>query len=373
LETPDWDIEAGVTDTRSISPGFDLSGDDSLLAFTVNVDGYSQLTVKETGTWRNLYFPGVPAGVITGLNWSPDSTVLSFTAMGSRNTPDIYLADLSSLSIKKLTKSSTAGIPPGIFVDPELIRIPAHDGRVIPGFYYRPNKREPHTGYACVIYVHGGPESQFRPDFQPPIQYLVHRGYAVLATNVRGSTGYGREYAHLDDVRLRMDSVRDLKSAVEWLSKNKRADAARIAVMGGSYGGFMVLSAVTTYPDLWAAGIDFFGIGNFETFLENTGPWRRKLREIEYGNMEDDGEFLREISPIHHVENITCPMLVAQGLNDPRVPPVESEQIVESLNKRKIPTKYITFPDEGHGFTKLGNRIAVYTAVADFLDEHVGA
>ena len=135
----------------------------------------------------------------------------------------------------------------------------------------------------------------------------------------------------------------------------------------------MVLSAVTTYPDLWAAGIDFFGIANFETFLENTGPWRRKLREIEYGNLEDDREFLRDISPIHHVQDIKSPMLVAQGLNDPRVPPVESEQIVASLSNREIPTKYITFPDEGHGFIKLSNRIVVYTAVADFLDQHVGA
>ena len=373
LETPGWDVEPGVTDTRSLLAGMALSPDERWLAFTTNVDGYSKLTVREVESGRDLDLPGLPPGVVTGLVWSPDGGTLAFMVIGSRYNPDVWLLDAAKGTARHLTISSTAGIPREVFVEPELVRYPAFDQREVPAFYYQPRQPAPEGGYACVVYVHGGPESQYRPDFQPPIQYLVHRGYAVLATNVRGSTGYGRAYAHLDDVRLRMDSVRDLESAVQWLKESGRAHPERIAVMGGSYGGFMVLSAVTTYPGLWAAGIDFFGIANFETFLENTGPWRRRLRELEYGSLEADGEFLREISPIRHVDRITAPMLVAQGLNDPRVPPIESEQIVEQLRKRGIPTEYVTFQDEGHGFTRLQNRIAAYTAVADFLDAHLGA
>src|SRR5205823_4776322 len=156
-------------------------------------------------------------------------------------------------------------------------------------------------GLPVVIYVHGGPESQARPIFNPVIQYLVASGYAVFVPNVRGSTGYGYEYQSLDDVRLRMDSVADLQYAALYLRESGIADPRRMAVMGGSYGGFMVLSALTTYPDLWAVGVDIVGVANFVTFLENTGPWRRKLREAEYGSLERDREFLEQISPIRSV------------------------------------------------------------------------
>ena len=372
LETPEWDIEPGVTDTRTQSAGFDVSRDETWLAFTTNVDGYSRLTVREVESGRDLDLPQLPSGVVTGLAWSPSGGQLALSVNGSRHNSDVWLLDVAKAEARRLTRSSTAGISRETFVEPALVRYPTFDGREVPALYYKPQQPAPEGGYACVVYVHGGPEGQYRPDFQPPVQYLAHRGYAVLATNVRGSTGYGRTYAHLDDVRLRMDSVRDLESAVLWLRGSGRAHPRRIAVMGGSYGGFMVLSALTTYPGLWAAGIDFFGIANFETFLESTGPWRRRLREAEYGSLEADRDFLREISPIHRVDNITAPVLVAQGLNDPRVPPMESEQIVERLRQREVPMEYVTFPDEGHGFTKLPNRIVAYTAVADFLDRYVG-
>ena len=178
-----------------------------------------------------------------------------------------------------------------------------------------------------MVYVHGGPEGQSRPLYNPAVQYLVACGYAVLVPNVRGSTGYGYEYQSLDDVRLRMDSVADLQHAALCLRDSGIADPQRIAIMGGSYGGFMVLSALTTYPDLWAAGVDIVGVANFVTFLENTGPWRRKKRESEYGSLEHDREFLERISPIHY-KRITAPLFVIHGANDPRVPVGEAEQIV---------------------------------------------
>ena len=203
------------------------------------------------------------------------------------------------------------------------------------------------------------------------MQYLVTRGYAVLAPNVRGSTGYGYSYQSLDDVYLRMDSVADLRCAALWLCESGIADPERIAVMGGSYGGFMVLAAVTTYPDLWAAGVDIVGIANFVTFLENTGPWRRRLRESEYGSLERDRAFLEQISPIRYVDRITAPMFVMHGANDPRVPVGEAEQIVAALRIRGVPVEYLRFEDEGHGLVKRANRLLAYPAIARFLDQYM--
>jgi dipeptidyl aminopeptidase/acylaminoacyl peptidase len=203
------------------------------------------------------------------------------------------------------------------------------------------------------------------------MQYLVASGYAVFVPNVRGSTGYGYEYQSLDDVRLRMDSVKDLQYAVFYLRESGIADARRIAVMGGSYGGFMVLSALTTYPELWAAGVDIVGVANFVTFLENTGPWRRKLRESEYGSLEHDREFLEQISPIRSVDRIAAPLFVVHGANDPRVPVGEAEQIVAALKARDVPVEYLRFADEGHGLVKRANRLIAYPAIARFLDTYV--
>jgi dipeptidyl aminopeptidase/acylaminoacyl peptidase len=203
------------------------------------------------------------------------------------------------------------------------------------------------------------------------VQYLASAGFAVLAPNVRGSTGYGRTYVHLDDVRKRMDSVADLAHAVYWLRDSQQADPRRVAVYGGSYGGFMVLAALTTYPDLWAAGVDLVGIANFVTFLENTGPWRRHLREVEYGSLEHDREFLESISPIHKVERIQAPLLVVHGANDPRVPISEAEQMVERLRALGRTVEFVRLEDEGHQIAKLKNKLHVFPLVSEFLQRHV--
>ncbi|MDQ3753432.1 MAG: alpha/beta fold hydrolase, partial [Acidobacteriota bacterium] len=222
-----------------------------------------------------------------------------------------------------------------------------------------------------IVSVHGGPEGQERPTFNPTYQYFLSRGYAVLAPNVRGSTGYGKTYTHLDDVRKREDSVKDLAAAVDWLKAQGGADPKRIAVMGGSYGGYMTLAAITLYPDLWAAAVELFGISNFETNLKNTSGYRRKQREREYGTLANDLEFLRSISPIYKVDKIKAPLLVFQGKNDPRVPYTESEQIVKALRERNSPVEYTLFDDEGHGFVKLQNRLVVYPKIVEFLERHM--
>jgi dipeptidyl aminopeptidase/acylaminoacyl peptidase len=225
--------------------------------------------------------------------------------------------------------------------------------------------------YPVIVSVHGGPEGQALPTFSGVDQYFLSRGYAILAPNVRGSTGYGKTYSHLDDVFKREDSVKDLAAAVEWLKTEGGANPKRIAVMGGSYGGYMVLAAITLYPDIWSAAVEMFGIANFETNLQRTSGYRRKLREREYGTLDKDLEFLKSISPIYKVDRIKAPLFVLQGRNDPRVPYTESEQIVSALKERNRPVEYILFPDEGHGFVKLNNRLRMYPQIVEFLDKYL--
>jgi Dipeptidyl aminopeptidases/acylaminoacyl-peptidases len=202
-------------------------------------------------------------------------------------------------------------------------------------------------------------------------QYFLSRGYALFEPNVRGSTGYGRAYTHLDDIEKRMDSVRDIGSALDWLETRETVDPDRIVAKGGSYGGFMVLASLTEFPERWAAGVDSVGIANFVTFLENTGSWRQELREAEYGSLAEDREFLESISPINNVERIDAPLFVLHGANDPRVPVGEARQIAEQAREQDVPVELLVFEDEGHGIAKLDNRIEAYTQVVDFLDEHV--
>lgn len=364
LRDDSWDVD-----------GLSLSQDGRHLALTINEDGYSRLELFDVSQgWQErsaLPLPPQPRrGVITELLWSPDGQQLALTQLSAGTPMDIWIWDLTRQVFWQATRSSLGGIPGESFVEPSLVRYPSFDEREIPAFLFVPSDR-PAEGLPVVVHVHGGPESQARPIFNPTIQYLVAQGYAVLATNVRGSTGYGYAYQSLDDVRKRMDSVADLRYAVLWLRESGLADPARIAVMGGSYGGFMTLSAITTYPDLWAAAVDIVGIANFVSFLENTHPWRRKLRESEYGSLENDREFLEEISPIRHVEQIAAPLFVIHGANDSRVPVGEAEQIVAALRQRQVPVEYLRFEDEGHGLVKRANRLVAFPAIARFLDEHV--
>jgi dipeptidyl aminopeptidase/acylaminoacyl peptidase len=351
-----------------------LTRDGTHMALVFNEDGYSRLLLfdvsKGWDTRLELPAPALPEGIY-GVTWSKDGKRLAVEVYRANDAPDVWIWDVREQVLWRATCSSLGGIPQESFVEPSLVRYPTFDGRQIPAFLYLPHDMQPHE-LPVVIHVHGGPEGQSRPEFDPVVQYLVTRGYAVLKPNVRGSTGYGYEYQSLDDVRLRMDSVVDLQHAVYWLRESGIADPKRIAVMGGSYGGFMVLSAITTYPDLWAAAVDIVGVANFVTFLENTGPWRRKLREAEYGSLEHDREYLEQISPIHHVDRITAPLFVVHGANDPRVPVGEAEQIVAALRSRNVPVEYMRFEDEGHGLVKRANRLVAYPAIARFLDYHMG-
>jgi dipeptidyl aminopeptidase/acylaminoacyl peptidase len=364
LVHPNWDIEL-----------FAHSANGRYLAYVINQDGDSRLEVIDlaTGTARPAPEPKTRPGTIGWfdhlLAFSPDSRFLAFSYASATRTSDVYLwdLDLHKDNLTLCTSSSHGGIPLSSFVAPALIHYPTFDGRQIPAWFYMPLGKD--TGTApVVVMVHGGPESQYRPYFNFLAHYLVHQGYAVLAPNVRGSTGYGNAYSHLDDVEKRMDSVADLAYAAHWLRSQPRIDAHRIAIYGGSYGGFMVLSALTTYPELWAAGVNIVGISNFVTFLENTSSYRRAHRESEYGSLAHHRDFLETISPLNQAQKISVPLMVIHGANDPRVPLSEAEQLVDVLSKRDVTAEFLVFEDEGHGIAKLKNKLVAYTAVGNFLN-----
>jgi dipeptidyl aminopeptidase/acylaminoacyl peptidase len=356
---PNWDAEQVVA-----------LGNTGLVAWTTNREGVSELVVFNERDGEVVARPALPTGVVTGLQASRDGRLLAFALSGPRHPSDIWTFEPATGRSRQVTHSFRAGIPPERFVEPQLVRFPTFDGRRLSGWLYRPDRGPARP--ACIVDVHGGPEAQARPDFRWLYHSYLAAGYAVLAPNVRGSTGYGSSFAHLDDGRKRMDAVRDLEFVNRWLRASGLVDPDRIAITGASYGGFMVLAALTHQPHLWAAGVEIVGIANLITFLNQTGPWRRAQRIAEYGDPEADGDFLRAISPINHVDAIRAPLLVIHGANDPRVPVSEAEQLVSALRARGQPVDYLRFEDEGHGITKLENKIAAYEAVARFLDRALG-
>ena len=353
--------------------GFAIDEDSRHVVYGRNVGGYTKLTAGELVAADRIDpfpEPELPDGVAGGISFGPDSDRIALTVNSRTRNANIHVVNLRSGDSEQWTHAGTAGIGRESFVAPEAISYPTFDDRTIPAFFSLPDDTA--AGETPVIVdIHGGPESQRRPSFSGVKQYLLANGYAVFEPNVRGSAGYGKEYASLDDVDKRMDSVADIEAAVEWLADHPAVDTDRVVAMGGSYGGFMVLAAMTEYPDLWAAGIDIVGIADFVTFLENTGEWRRELREAEYGSLDEDRDLLESISPINRIDAIDAPLFVLHGENDPRVPVGEAEQIVEAAREQEVPVRKLIFEDEGHGFSKLENRIEAYRGIVDFLEEHV--
>lgn len=360
---PMWDVSHCV-----------ISADGRLLAYTINQGGESVLELLdlEAGTVRSPVIeddaPGLIGWYDNRLQFTPDGKFLLFSYTSATRTSDIYWWQIEEEVATAVTRSSHGGIPTQAFVSPKLVEFSTFDDHQIPAWYYRPEGNQA-APLPAVIIVHGGPESQFRPYFNFLAQYLVHNGFAVLGPNVRGSTGYGKKYRQLDDVEKRMDSVADLAHAATWLKQQPEINPEQIIVYGGSYGGFMVLAALTHYHDLWAAGVNIVGISNFVTFLENTSAYRRAHREAEYGSLAHDREFLESIAPINHLDNLRAPLMVIHGANDPRVPLSEAEQLVTALEERGVPVEFLVFADEGHGVVKLKNKLKMYPAVVAFLEK----
>ncbi len=307
-----------------------------------------------------------------GISLSPDGSKLALTISTPTESTNIWIVKTDTLNAWKATRASMQGLPQSKFSDAILERFNSFDGLSVPFFTYMPKGEMPPNGWPTIMMIHGGPEAQIRPTFNPVIQFYVSAGYAVVTPNIRGSKGYGKTYIDLDNVEKRLDSILDIKHLFLHLKENNsKIDADRMVIYGGSYGGFAVLSAITEHPDLWKAAVDIVGISNFVTFLQNTAAWRRGIREAEYGSLEHDMKTLISISPIHKVDKIQCPLFIIQGDNDERVPLSESIQIYESVKERSIPVELLRFADEGHGLAKLENRITAYSAVRDWFDEIV--
>ena len=358
-DTP-WDVET-----------FTTSHARDRLAYVTNEDGISRLFVMHLPNGAFVALPALPSGIVSGPLFHPDGTRLGFTVRSATMPADVYSIDFKTRALSRWTRSELGGLRSEDIIEPELIRFSSFDGRDIPAFVYRPRRPGPHP---VIVNIHGGPESQARPSFSPSTQYYLNElGAAVIYPNVRGSRGYGKSYLSLDNGRRRENAVRDIGALLDWIAATPDLDASRVAVTGGSYGGYMVLASLVHYGDRLRAGVERVGISNFVTFLENTQPYRQDLRRAEYGDERDPAmrEFLQSISPLNAVAEIATPLLVSQGLNDPRVPASESEQIVAALREQGVPVWYVLAKDEGHGFRKKVNRDYLAAATALFLQRHL--
>ena len=365
-----WDVNNG-----------DISHDRSRIAFAVNENGMSRLYLLDTETKQYRSVDNIPTGLVFGLNFSPDDRYLGMTLNTARTPSDTFVLELGNRPLEhgqlvRWTMSEVGGLDTSKFQTPELIEYPTFDNdgdskRQIPAWVYKPRGEGP---FPVVVSIHGGPEGQSRPRFSSTYQMWVEKlGVAVVIPNVRGSSGYGKSYLALDNGFKREDSVRDIGALLDWIATQTDFDKERVAVFGGSYGGYMVLASATHYSDKLKAAVDIVGISNFVTFLENTQDYRRDLRRVEYGDERDPAmrAYLEKISPLNNVDKITIPMLIAQGENDPRVPVTESKQIVEALRDQGQTVWFMNALNEGHGYRKKENRDIYQQATVLFLQEHL--
>ena len=361
LETPDADV-GNLT----------LSDDAKYLAWTKNEDGYSKLHVVDSADKRLLPPSELPAGVYN-LEFSSAASSLNIKVSGPATPGDVYVWNLDENEVSQAVASSLAGLDPATFVVPESLRYPARDGLVLQGFLYLPNDSASPGKPPVLVKVHGGPTSQSRPTFKEEVQYLVNNGIAVFDVNVRGSTGFGKTYMRLDNREKRLDSVRDLVDTVAFLSQHERLNTNRIAVMGGSYGGYMVNAVLGSYPGVFDAGVSRVGVSDWVRALQEASPGLKASDRVEYGDIREEKwqKFYRVNSPINNADDINVPLLVQHGVNDPRDPVTESDRLVTKIREAGGTVTYMRFPDEGHSISKQANRVAYFRAMAGFLEQHL--
>ena len=348
------------------------------IAFATNEDGISKVYLLNTRSHKYKPVKNLPNGLVYNLQFSPDSSHLAYTLNSATSPADVYVLDIRSKQATRWTKSEIGGLNPDNFVEAELIHYPTFDldngkQREVPAFVYRPSSKQ-HSKLPVMISIHGGPEGQVRPYFSSTIQYLVGEvGAIVITPNVRGSSGYGKTYLGLDNGLKREDSVRDIGALLDWIKTQPDMDEDKIGVIGGSYGGYMVLASMAHYNDQLALGVNSFGVSNFVTFLENTSDYRRDHRRQEYGDerIPEVRRYLNETAPMNNTDKIKKPLFVLQGANDPRVPASESEQIVRKVRSNGTEVWYVLFDDEGHGFRKKPNQDYRNAALGLFLKKHL--
>ena len=358
-----WDVDTA-----------ELSWNRKLLAYALNENGLSTVRVLNLATGKEMQLPKIPTGTIGGIRWHENNHEFAFDMNSAKSPLDVYSIDLNTGKLDRWTTSETGGLNPDSFVDPTLVKWKSFDGKEITGWLYMPSAQKFPGKRPVIVDIHGGPEGQSRPDFLGRLNYYISElGIAMVFPNVRGSTGYGKTYVALDDGFKREDSYKDIEELLKWIKQQSNLDGDKIMVTGGSYGGHMTLATATRYNDMIACSVDVVGMSNLVTFLQHTEPYRQDLRRVEYGDERDPKmhDFLESIAPMNHVKNVTKPMFVVAGVNDPRVPKSEADQMVAALKAQGTPVWYLAAKDEGHGFQKKKNADFQFYATVLFVEKYL--
>ncbi|PHS20344.1 MAG: hypothetical protein COA85_13970 [Robiginitomaculum sp.] len=361
LVQADWDVSFTAT---SNSGRYRVTG--------INADARTKVTLSDAKTGEALALPALPPGDIRNIRFSDDESKIAFLLNADTSPSNVHVVDLKAGTDTVLTSALNPAIDSAVLVDSQVVRYESFDGLKIPGILYRPKTASPDHKAPAIVLVHGGPGGQSRTGYNPMVQHLVNHGYVVLAANNRGSSGYGKTFFHMDDKRHGEVDLQDIVYARQYLESLDWVDGDHVAIMGGSYGGYMVAAALAFEPDVFDAGIDIFGVTNWVRTLKSIPPWWEAFKKSLYDEMGDpavDEERHRRISPLFHAGNIIKPLLVVQGVNDPRVLKVESDELVEKVRANGVMVEYLVFPDEGHGFRSRKNRIAASEAYLAFLDK----
>ncbi|HXU35698.1 MAG TPA: prolyl oligopeptidase family serine peptidase [Blastocatellia bacterium] len=340
----------------------------------INEDARTRIKVYDRASGKTLALPTFPEGEITAVNISKSERLMAFYFNGDRSPSDLYVYDFATKQARKLTTSLNPEIAPADLVESQVIRYKSFDGMQVPSILYKPQQASASAKVPALVWVHGGPGGQTRTGYSGVIQYLVNHGYVVLGVNNRGSSGYGKTFFAADDLKHGREPLWDCVEAKKYLASLGYVDTSRIGIIGGSYGGYMVLAALAFKPDEFAVGVDLFGVSNWLRTLESIPPYWESFRKALYKEIGDpatDKENLKAISPLFHTDKITKPLLVLQGKNDPRVIKPESDEIVDAVKKKGGIVDYVVFDNEGHGFTKKANEMRGYKAVLDFLDKYL--
>jgi len=360
----DWDI---------MGSGFTENG--TYQVTYVNEDGKNVIEVKDVASGENIELPKFDDASITNVGFSKDEKTMSFYAGGSNTPSNLFVYDLETKKQNQITDVLNSEIEGDHLVTAEVVRFKSFDGVEIPAIYYKPHQATKENKVPALVWVHGGPGGQSRQNFSSFIQYLVNHGYAILAVNNRGSSGYGKTFYQMDDLNHGDKDLKDCVEGKNWLAQQAEIDPEKIGIIGGSYGGYMTMAALTYTPEEFAVGVNLFGVTNWIRTLRSIPPWWESFKEALYKELGDpnsaDSVRLKEISPLFHTDKVTKPLIVLQGSQDPRVLQVESDEIVAGVRKNGVPVEYVLFEDEGHGFVKKENQIEAYSKVLEFLDVYL--
>ncbi len=352
-----------------------LSENEKYRVTAINEDGKNTLLIRDIINNSDVYFPKIPDGDIKGASFSESENKIRLTIGTSKSPNNIYVYDLNSKELKKLTETLNPEINANDLVSAEVVRYPSFDGLEIPAIYYKPLHATERNKVPALVWVHGGPGGQSRTGYFSLIQYLVNHGYAILAVNNRGSSGYGKTFYKMDDLNHGDKDLKDCIWGKKWLQAQDYINARNIGIIGGSYGGYMTMAAMTFTPDEFKVGVNIFGVTNWLRTLKSIPPYWESVRNALYKEMGDpttaDSVRLYEISPVFHAHKVKNPVMVLQGANDPRVLKVESDEIVAGIEANGITVEYVVFDDEGHGFRKKENEIEGYGKILSFLDTHL--